>query len=137
MLTANSDLAVFHFSYQRKILKRRKHLHIFSHFKHDNLKYTWKRSVLPFHNTHHLFFFMHPTCCLVSVHCNVLAFSSRDLLFSLIIRISSIQHQQLHKLSPKQWSTFVQGAEILQHRLWTGIMTTAVVGKQPVSATLC
>lgn len=80
---------------------------------------------------------MHTTCCLVSVHSNVLAFSSRDLLFSLIIRISSIQHQQLHKLLPKQWSMFVQGAEILQHRLWTGIMTTAVMGKQPVNATLC
>lgn len=77
------------------------------------------------------------TCCVVSMHCNALAFSSRDLLFSLIIRISSIQHQQLHKLLPKQWSMFVQGAEILQHRLWTGIMTTAVTGKQPVNATLC
>lgn len=71
------------------------------------------------------------------MHRNALALSSRDLLFSLIIRISSIQHQQLHKLLPKQWSMFVQGAEILQHRLWTGIMTTAVMGKQPVNATLC
>lgn len=71
------------------------------------------------------------------MHHNALAISSRDLLFSLIIRISSIQHQQLHKLLPKQWSMFVQGAEILRHRLWTGITTTAVMGKQPVNATLC
>lgn len=83
------------------------------------------------------FYFMYTTCCLVSMHHNALAISSRDLLFSLIIRISSIQHQQLHKLLPKQWSMFVQGAEILRHRLWTGIMTTAVMGKQPVNATLC
>lgn len=104
-----------------------------------NQNHTWKRSILYHFSTHSAFslFLMHPTCYFFPILCNVLVLSSRDLLFSLIIRISSIQHQQLHKLLPKQWSMFVQGAEILQHRLWTGIMTTAVMGKQPVNATLC
>lgn len=139
VLTVNNALVVFHFSNRRKILKLRQHRHIFAYFRFYNQNHTWERSIL-YHFTVHsafLLFLMHPTCYFFFILCNVLVFSSRDLLFSLIIRISSIQHQQLHKLLPKQWSMFVQGAEILQHRLWTGIMTTAVMGKQPVNATLC
>lgn len=138
-VTASTALTVFHFSNWRKILKLRKHLHILPYFRFYNQNLTWKSSIL-YHSTVQsafLLFLMHPTCYSFSILCNILVFSSRDLLFSLIIRISSIQHQQLHKLLPKQWSMFVQGAEILQHRLWTGIMTTAVMGKQPVNATLC
>lgn len=138
-VTANHALAVFHFSNRRNILKLRKHLHIFAYFRFYKQNHTWKKSIL-YHfavHTAFLLFLLHQTCYFFSILCNVLVFSSRDLLFSLIIRISSIQHQQLHKLLPKQWNMFVQGAEIRQHRLWTGIMTTAVMGKQPVNATLC
>lgn len=66
-----------------------------------------------------------------------LLFFSRALLSSLITRILSTQPLQLRKLLPKQWSTFVQGAEIPRRRVWTGIMITAVMGEQPMNATLC
>lgn len=63
------------------------------------------------------------------------AFPFRDLLFLPTIRLLSTLHLQLHKWSPKQWSMCVLGAEILPPSRWTGIATTAVVGKRPAIAT--
>lgn len=56
-VTANNALAVFHFSNRRKILKLRKHLHIFAYFRFYNQNHTWERSIL-YHFTVHSAFLL-------------------------------------------------------------------------------